>query len=55
MDLVDEIGSPSKEFKRKSTSKKKSSTKSKSKESEKLEKLLAGLTEEEKRNLKKLL
>lgn len=55
MGLVDKIGSPSKEFKRKSTSQKKSSTKSKSKESEKLEKLLAGLTEEEKKNLKRLL
>ena len=55
MDLVDKIGSPTKEFKRKSTSKKKSPTKSKSKESEKLEKLLAGLTEEEKKNLKRLL
>ena len=55
MDLADKIGSPSKEFKRKSTSQKKSSTKSKSKESRKLEKLLAGLTEEEKKNLKRLL
>jgi hypothetical protein len=55
MDLVDKIGSPSKESKRKSTSQKKSSTKSKSKESGKLEKLLAGLTEEEKKNLKRLL
>lgn len=55
MDLVDKIGSPSKEFKRKSTSPKKSSTKSKSKENGKLEKLLAGLTEEEKKNLKRLL
>ena len=55
MDLVDKIGSSSKESKRKSTSQKKSSTKPKSKESKKLEKLLAGLTEEEKKNLKRLL
>ena len=55
MDLVDKIGSPSKEFKRKSTSKKKSSIKSKSKKNEKLEKFLSDLSEEELKELKKLL
>ena len=55
MDLINKIENSPKETKSKSSPKKKSPTKPKSKKNEKLEKLLAGLTEEEKKNLKRLL
>ena len=55
MDVVDKIEKSSKKIGKKSPPKKKPSVKPESKKNEKLEKLLAGLTEEEKKNLKKLL